>query len=204
MADIYEYFFLKTVILLSGVLIKIKATLRKRYIESKINRMRDLSFKSKIKFDAPRYYSDYLNTYRWDLIKFLTFNTLDNKCELCEKQAEHVHHIYYPKNKADLGLESIASLCLVCVKCHKVLHGMDMQNGKICPLCEKRKGSKRLAISYKHYENNYQSVCNRCKLIATGYRDKSNKWSALEYDIWINNWQDTLLTTYAKVIKKRI
>lgn len=197
-------FYLQSNILLCNVLIKIKSTLRRRYIESKINRMRDLSFRSKIKFDVPRYYSDYLSTYRWDLIKFLTFKALDNKCELCGKQAEHVHHIYYPKNKTDLGLESIASLCLVCGKCHNVLHGMDVQNNKNCPLCEKRVGDKQLTILYKHYDKNHQSVCKRCKLIATGYRDKANKWSALEYDIWINNWQDMLLTTYAKVIKKRI
>ena len=197
-------FHLHSNILLNNILIKIRSTARRRYIESKIIRMRNLSSISRIKFDAPRYYSNYLNTYRWNLIKFLTFKALDHKCEFCGKQGEHVHHIYYPKNKTDLGLESIASLCLVCEKCHNVLHGKDMQNNKTCPLCEKKESSKQLTILYNQYGKNYQSVCKRCKLIATGYRDKSNKWSALEYDLWINNWQDTLLTTYAKVIKKRI
>lgn len=165
---------------------------RERFFESQIVTAKTRRHELDIPHYSPKSYQYYLRSSNWaTLAKFAT-DAMDGKCEFCGKQSSAVHHVYYPKDRSNLGLENIASLCVVCKKCHDVLHGIDAQCGNKCALCQKINGTKNLAIKINQHGKLQQLVCGRCKSIATGFRDEANKWSLTKYRQWIHEWQESM------------
>lgn len=132
-------------------------------------------------------YQSYLYSPDWKIISTCAKKLTNWKCEFCGKPAKAVHHIHYPKNRKDLGLETIACLCVVCHKCHEVLHSNNFESSETCILCGTKLGdhhSKRyLLTSWR------QRICNRCNHLRAGYRDKAYGWTMAEYTEWIAEWQ---------------
>jgi RNA polymerase subunit RPABC4/transcription elongation factor Spt4 len=143
-------------------------------------------------------YQYYLQTFTWKNISYNAIKAMNGKCEFCGSKSTSVHHIYYPKNQGDLGLEDIASLCVVCKKCHDVLHGHDWNNSNKCSLCGNSDANNKLAINISHLGKRHQRVCQRCKYIATGFREKAYQWSWDRYVEWIKEWRELMFADYAK------
>lgn len=172
------------------VALNFKTIQRERFFESQINAAKWRRIEMGIPHYSSKSYQYYLGSSNWITLAKHATDAMDGNCEFCGKGASSVHHVYYPKNRSNLGLENIASLCVVCKKCHDVLHGMDAQSVYKCPLCQKAKGTKKLAIKINHHGKPRQLVCGRCKSIATGFRDNAYKWSFTKYRKWINEWQE--------------
>lgn len=137
-------------------------------------------------------YAFYLKSKRWNDIKSTAISSMQCECEFCKAKPVQVHHIFYP-NKRNYGYEGIASLIVVCDKCHKVLHGNSLREIKsLCPLCTKSISKISLKIDLKHYELTEQLVCLDCYQIAVGKRYKSKNLTFLQYLKFIRNWQLTL------------
>ena len=166
---------------------------RAKYFESQLTEVRS----SRASNDLPSYrgkdYQRYLGSWTWKIISNLALQEMKGKCEFCANPAKAVHHVCYPNNRSDLGLEDISSLCVVCKKCHKVLHGNSHGQDKICALCGKVNASKNLNVVHNIFGSNKQRVCGRCYLIAKGFRDEANKLSWEQYTAWVGGWQKRLL-----------
>ena len=68
-------------------------------------------------------YHSYLASEEWQELREDVLDRARNRCELCNRDAEHIHHIKYPKYFKD---DNINNLLAVCNICHRKLHGVDV------------------------------------------------------------------------------
>lgn len=181
-------------------ILNFKIIQRERLFESQIIEARHRRKEMGIPHYACRNYQDYITSSEWNAIAKHANQAMNGKCEFCGGRASSTHHVYYPKSTNDLGLENISTLCVACKKCHDVLHGIDAQCGDKCALCQKTKGTKKLAIKINYHKKLQQSVCDRCKAIATGFRDDAYQWSSTKYCEWIHEWQESI---FADLMRQR-
>ncbi|SDX57475.1 hypothetical protein SAMN05421644_1076 [Allochromatium warmingii] len=67
------------------------------------------------------FYSDYLNSKKWEDLRRKALERSDYKCEFCSSPYKAVHHVRYPKKYKEDHLDN---LLVVCDKCHAKLHGI--------------------------------------------------------------------------------
>lgn len=163
---------------------------REVFFEAQIARTRNSRITNRLPYYRGNNYQLYLNSWTWKIISSNALQEMNGECEFCGSPADAVHHVYYPKNRRDLGLEDISFLCVVCKKCHGILHGERHVNTKLCPLCEKNKVSSTLKVRHNKLGRNKQSVCKRCKLMAEGLRDEANEIAWDAYITWVDGWQN--------------
>lgn len=76
-------------------------------------------------------YADYLRSDSWKALARQARKRAGNRCEMCGDLPDHVHHIRYPKNLRNDGLDN---LIVLCASCHAKSHGIrgeDMMNGMV-------------------------------------------------------------------------
>lgn len=66
-------------------------------------------------------YQEYLDSPEWKRLRAKARERADNKCEMCGRSPDHVHHVRYPKNLKEDVLEN---LVVVCERCHSLMHGI--------------------------------------------------------------------------------
>jgi hypothetical protein len=184
-------------------LLNFKTIQRERFFESQITAAKSRRIEMGIPHYVRRNYQDYLASSDWRTLTKHANQAMNGKCEFCEGRATSIHHVYYPKNRSDLGLENIATLCVVCKECHDVLHGLDNGGGGKCALCRKVKGTKKLPIKVARLSKRQQLVCKRCNTIAMGFRDEAYQWTRKKYLEWIAEWQELVLADLARQRQKR-
>lgn len=170
-----------------------KNTNREEYFESQIIQTKRLRVANELPHYRGADYQRYLRSWTWKIISKHAMDEMKGKCEFCGDNADEVHHIYYPNNRKDLGLEDISSLCVACKKCHGILHGQSCDKGGLCALCNRAKANKTLRVKINKLGRNRQKVCNRCYAIASGFRDEAYKLSWQNYTSWIGEWQKRVL-----------
>ena len=137
-------------------------------------------------------YKSYLQSDHWTKLSKHAQNLMNNKCEFCDGSADQVHHVYYPLNQDDDGLENIAFLCVTCSKCHDVLHGKK-KTSLNCVLCGTNACTDWLPIKTVKFEFSSQPTCKRCKSIATGFRDEAYGWDLKKYISWVEKSNNIFL-----------
>ena len=176
-----------------------KQMAREGFLETRLNKTRQRREELGIRHWENRgQYLDYLRSRQWREVSRYARRSMSHKCEFCGAKGTHVHHIYYPESRDDLGLEDIAFLCVVCSSCHDVLHGMKPRRGFSCSLCGRETTTDWLAIHIVQYGEKAQPVCIRCKSIALGFRDEAYGWATQQYMKWIDQWRDVFLNEQAK------
>lgn len=71
--------------------------------------------------DNSEFYSDYLNSKKWEDLRRKALERSDYKCEFCSIPYKAVHHVRYPKKYKE---DHVDNLLVVCGKCHAKLHGI--------------------------------------------------------------------------------
>ncbi len=66
-------------------------------------------------------YKKYIESDAWKKLRKKAYKRAKNKCELCERLAECVHHIKYPKNFSE---DELDNLLVCCRRCHEKQHGI--------------------------------------------------------------------------------
>lgn len=168
--------------------------IREPFFESQLVKSRESRIKNGLPYFHAGNYQRYLHSVTWQVLSTNAKMEMGYRCEFCGNPAEAVHHVYYPKNRHDFGLEDIASLCVVCKKCHDILHGNRAENVTQCALCEKNKASDTFIVRHNKLGMGKQSVCEHCKLLAEGQRDKANEISWTAYVTWVDEWQRHIST----------
>jgi hypothetical protein len=174
-------------------LVNSKKINREKYFESQMIQTKRLRVINELPYYRSSDYQRYLGSWTWKIISKHAMQAMNGKCEFCGEAADAVHHIYYPKDRKDVGLEDISSLCVVCKRCHNVLHGQRHDKDKMCALCKNIKSDKTLHVKHNRLGRNKQLVCGRCYAIANGFRDEAYKWSWEKYTVWVNEWQKRVL-----------
>lgn len=174
-------------------LINSKKINREKYFESQMLQSKRLRVINELPYYRGIDYQRYLGSWTWKIISKHAMQAMNGKCEFCGGAADAVHHIYYPKDRRDLGLEDISSLCVACKRCHDVLHGQNHDKDKMCALCKNIKANKTLHVKLNKLGRNNQMVCNRCYAIANGFRDEAYKWSWENYNVWVSEWKKRVL-----------
>ncbi len=64
-------------------------------------------------------YREYLESNQWDGLRSQAKARAGGRCEKCGAEAKQVHHIKYPNNLSNDGLENLQALCRVC---HRAAH----------------------------------------------------------------------------------
>lgn len=200
-AGVIFAFHLSTVLI--SYLINFKQINRERYFESRIIQTKLLHVTNELFCPRSTNYQRYLGSWTWQIISKHATQEMKGKCEFCGGIASAVHHVYYPKKRSELGFEDIASLCVVCKKCHDILHGENYGKSKVCALCGYTKANKTYYVKLNRLGKNKQVVCSRCYAIANGFRDETKELSWENYIAWVDDWQkrvldDMLLQRYRK------
>lgn len=90
----------------------------------------------------PEFYSDYLNSKKWEDLRRNALERASHKCEFCGGPYKAIHHIRYPKRYKN---DHIDNLLVVCDKCHAKLHGIRdeqiTEESESCYLEEVKTGS---------------------------------------------------------------
>lgn len=188
---------------LISYLINSKKINREKYFESQILQTKRLRIINELPYYRGKDYQRYLGSWTWKIISKHAMQAMNGKCEFCGEAADAVHHIYYPKDRKDLGLEDISSLCVVCKRCHNVLHGQSYVKDKLCALCTNIIANKTLYVKHNKLGSNIQMVCGRCYAIADGFRDEANNWSHEKYTVWVNQWQKGVLDEMVSLKEQR-
>jgi len=71
--------------------------------------------------------NDYMKSKEWENRRKSVLERENNKCELCGKEAQAVHHKVYPADFKDDKLENLEALCH---KCHYDIHKEQIANKK--------------------------------------------------------------------------
>lgn len=99
-------------------------------------------------FDIDQIYNMYLTTDRWADLRSCALQRDNNRCRMCNKQAECVHHRCYPDK---FGTETLDDLTSLCNQCHSNFHfppsilevkeqfknSLITGKGSKCPVCER-------------------------------------------------------------------
>lgn len=185
------------------IAINYESIARKRHFEAEITKAKSRRIELGITHYGNRNYQYYLGSKDWQTISKQARLATNWKCEFCGRPAKAVHHVYYPKNKSDLGLESIACLCVVCKKCHDTLHGKAGETNSQCALCGDERGVKKLIVVAMRLGNQRPMLCERCSYLSMGFREKAYKWTWEQYLLWINNWQQLVFAELVEMKNKR-
>lgn len=116
--------------------------------------------------------SDYLNTRHWRRIRQYVYDKNEGVCERCRGKFESAHMNVHHKTYAHIGDERENELCLLCEKCHAIVHGnMANEQGKYKE--EKKyfiydKNSKRINTTQKKKHKPKAHKCNTCKYLIYG------------------------------------
>lgn len=86
------------------------------YEESKPERIKDWERKQKENKIA---YDRYLNSDEWRVRRDKAFERDSERCVLCHREGNHVHHMTY----RNIFNEDIRDLITVCTECHEYIHG---------------------------------------------------------------------------------
>lgn len=138
-----------------------------------------------------RNYQNYIWSFNWGHIVAHAKSAMGQKCEFCGSAAQAVHHVTYPRTR-DMGLEDMSSLCVVCKRCHSVLHWDLEISGDTCALCGTSGDIRKLPAPMGHRGQHRPHVCKRCKSIATGFRNEAYQWPKEKYQKWITDWRESL------------
>lgn len=178
---------------LISYLINSKKINREKYFESQMLQTKRLRIINELPYYRGNDYQRYLGSWTWKIISKHAMQAMNGKCEFCGGPADAVHHIYYPKDRRNLGLEDISSLCVACKRCHDVLHGQSFDKDKMCALCNNIKANRALYVKLNKLGRNKQMVCDRCYAIADGFRDEAYKSTWENYTVWVSEWQKRVL-----------
>jgi hypothetical protein len=96
-------------------------------------------------------YKKYIESDVWKKLRKKAYKRAKNKCELCGKPAECVHHIKYPKNFSE---DELDNLLVCCRKCHEKQHGIK-DGGEELLIKEIKK-----RINYPKTDEEYNKMCN--------------------------------------------
>lgn len=176
-----------------GYLLDYKRKCREDIFEAQIVATKQLRQSNQLPYYRGKDYQRYLGSWSWKIISRMAIQEMGGKCEFCGHSARAVHHIYYPKNRENLGLEDISSLCVVCIKCHEILHGQCHKQEGLCELCETQKATTNLKVRYRKFRGPKSRVCTQCHLIAEGFRDEAKNMNLDSYLDWVKAWQKKLL-----------